>query len=300
MQWQQTIKKAFKISGVGLHSGNAVSIQVKPAPVNHGIVFQRVDLTNKPKILACQKNVVSTQLATTLGVGEVKVSTVEHLLAAFFGARIDNALVEVSGPEVPILDGSAQIFYESILNVGLRKQRAGRSFIKLLRKVEMHDSEKLAFAEPAPQMSVKGSIEWDHPSIGFQEYEFIEGKDSFEEIAAARTFGFLQDVEALQKAGFIQGGSLENAIVLDQTKVLNPEGLRYSNEFIRHKVLDALGDFMLVGLPIQARFCLHRAGHELHAKLIQKIFESPANYEFIKPTTEVFTPVHKPQVVYAT
>ena len=300
MQWQQTIKKAFQISGIGLHSGNTISIKIKSAPANHGIVFQRVDLENKPKILACQKNVISTQLATVLGVGEVKVSTVEHLLAAFFGAGVDNALVEVSGSEIPILDGSSQIFYESILNTGIKKQRSVRSFIKLLRKVEVYDSEKLAFAEPASQMSVKGSIEWDHPSIGFQEYEFFAGKHSFDEIAAARTFGFLQDVEALQKVGLIQGGSLENAVVLDQTKVLNPEGLRYSNEFVRHKVLDALGDFMLVGLPIQARFCLHRAGHELHAKLVQKIFESPANYEFIKPTTEVFTPVHKPQVVYAT
>lgn len=195
------------------------------------------------------------------------------------GLGIDNALVEVDGPEVPILDGSSRPFVTILAKAGLQSQLQRRSFLSLRRKVELKMGEKWAVAEPCSRLEVHASIEWDHPSIGYQEYHYIEGKTPFADLAGARTFGFLQDVEQLKKMGLARGGSLENAVVLDHALVLNPEGLRFPDEFVRHKVLDALGDFKLAGIPIRARVKLHRAGHDLHGQLLSAIFSDSDNYE---------------------
>lgn len=226
-----------------------------------------------------------TRLATTLGIGEgknyVKISTVEHVLAALQGLGIDNALVEVTGPELPILDGSSAPFVEAIDAVGTVVQASVRPMLVLRRKVEIKVNEKWAVAEPSARLEVHGSFEWDHPAIGYQEYYYSEGRTDFREIAAARTFCLLRDVEAMQKMGLAQGGSLDNAVVMDDARVLNPGGLRYPNELARHKVLDALGDFKLAGLGVQAYIRMHRSGHELHSQLLTAIFRDANNYEII-------------------
>jgi len=278
---QKTVKKEISITGIGLHSGALARVSIAPASADHGIVFTRGDLPGSASIPAHFSHVVSTQLATTLGIGKAQVSTVEHLLAALHGTGIDNAKIEVSGPEVPILDGSSRLFVDAIQRGGIESQRAARPYLQLRRRVEIKIQEKWAVAEPSSRFEVHGSIDWDHPSIGYQEFHYIEGKTNFAELANARTFGFLRDVEALKRMGLARGGSLENAIVLDDALVLNPDGLRSPDEFARHKVLDAIGDFKLAGLPIHAYIRLHRAGHDLHGQLLSAIFRDPDNFEIV-------------------
>lgn len=281
MNLQRTLESAVTLSGVGLHSGRVANLTLKPARPNQGIKFVRTDIKDSLPIAAHYKNVTNTQLATTLGRGEVSVSTVEHLLSALQGAGIDNALIEVDGPEVPILDGSAEPFYRAILSAGIKKQPQARAVLVLRRKVELKLAEKWAVAEPSSCLEIQGSIDWDHPAIGFQEFHYVEGQTDFAEISKARTFGFMKDVEALKRMGLARGGSLENAVVLDDFSILNPDGLRYANEFVRHKILDALGDFKLAGIQLQAFFRLHRAGHDLHSQLISAIFRDPDNFEIV-------------------
>jgi len=283
---QRTIKKAVTLTGIGLHSGKEARITLKPAPANKGIFFSRQDLPDALPVEAHFKNVTSTQMATTLGKGSVTVSTVEHLMAALHGFGIDNLYIEVSGPEVPILDGSSAPFCRAILDVGVENQPVPRTYLAIRKRVEVKLAEKWAVAEPSMRFEVHGSIDWDHPSIGFQEFHYVEGKTDFSEIASARTFGFLKDVEALKKMGLALGGSLDNAVVLDQALVLNPDGLRYPDEFVRHKVLDALGDFKLAGISINGHFKLHRAGHDLHRLLLAEIFKDPSNYEIVEGIPE--------------
>jgi UDP-3-O-[3-hydroxymyristoyl] N-acetylglucosamine deacetylase len=285
MGLQRTLRNEVTLTGIGLHSGKTTRMTLKPALAHQGVVFIRTDLDSQPEIPAHFRNVVSTQLATTLGKGKVTISTVEHLLAAFQGLGIDNAIVEVDGPEVPIMDGSSAVFCDAILNVGIEVQYSSRSFVALRNKVEVRMDDKWAIAEPASRLEIFGSIDWKHPSIGYQEFHYQEGKTSFKELARARTFGFLREVEALQKMGLARGGSLDNAIVLDQSNVLNPDGLRFTDEFARHKVLDALGDFKLAGISIQGYFRLHRAGHDLHRQLLVEIFKNPDNYELKSAST---------------
>lgn len=284
MKHQKTLQSEVNIQGIGLHLGKQASLTIKPAPANHGIVFIRTDLKNAPTIEAHYSNVVNTQLATTLGVGNTTVSTVEHLMAALYGMGVDNALIEVDGPEVPILDGSSELFVKKIKKAGLESQLSARTFISIKKRVELKIAEKWALAEPSENFEIHGSIEWDHPSIGYQEYHYIQSDTSFNELADARTFGFLREVEFLKSKGLIQGGSLENAIVLDNNQVLNPEGLRSPDELVRHKILDAIGDFALAGIPILGKFKLHRAGHEVHAKLLAEILKDSSNYELIQLT----------------
>jgi UDP-3-O-[3-hydroxymyristoyl] N-acetylglucosamine deacetylase len=199
---------------------------------------------------------------------------------------IDNAICEVDGPEMPILDGSSAGFCDAIDRVGIRTQREAQPFVALRRKVEVKIGEKWAVAEPSSRLEIQASVEWDHPSIGYQEYTYLEGKSSFTELASARTFCLLRDVEMMKKAGLARGGSLENALVLDEASVLNPGGFRFPNEIVRHKVLDALGDLKLAGLPMQAFIRLHRAGHDLHSQLLTAIFRDPINYEIVDSTEE--------------
>ncbi len=283
---QKTITREMTLQGIGVHLGKPATVTLKPAPAHHGIVFVRKDLPNSPAIEAHYRNVVNTQMATTLGSGGVTLSTTEHLLAALHGFGIDNLLVEVNGPELPILDGSSAPFCRAILEAGVTAQNAPRTTLVLKKKVEVKVDEKWAVAEPSPHFEVFGSIDWDHPLIGFQQFHYIEGKTDFAEIASARTFGFLKDVEKLKKLGLALGGSLDNAVVLNEALVLNPEGLRYPDEFARHKVLDSLGDFKLAGIPIQAKFKMHRAGHDLHKQILLEIFKDASNYEIVEGVRE--------------
>jgi UDP-3-O-[3-hydroxymyristoyl] N-acetylglucosamine deacetylase len=284
---QQSLKSAVTVHGIGLHSGKPTQLTLRPARANHGIVFVRTDLEGSPQIPAHYSNVTCTRLATTISHNGVSLSTVEHVLAALQGLGIDNAIIEVNGPEVPILDGSSAPFCEVIRSVGVVMQGVPRRVLALRRKVEVKIAEKWAVAEPSARLEIFGSVEWDHPAIGYQEYHYVEGRTPFEELASARTFCLLRDVEMMQKAGLARGGSLENAVVLDDALVLNPEGLRFPNEMARHKVLDALGDFKLAGVAIQAYFRMHRAGHELHDQLLKAIFANPDCFEIIDGSPEV-------------
>jgi UDP-3-O-[3-hydroxymyristoyl] N-acetylglucosamine deacetylase len=276
---QRTLRSEILLSGIGLHSGKQIQLNIRPAKPNQGIHFCRVDLPHSKPISANFKNVMSTQLATTLGSGEAAISTVEHLMAAFYGLNIDNAIVELDGPEVPIMDGSSKVFYEALRAGGVELQFFPRPVLRLRRKIDLKMGEKWAVAEPSSRLEIHESIDWDHPAIGFQEFHYSEGKTSFEELSSARTFGFLKDFEHLKKMGLARGGSLDNALVLDQANVLNPGGLRYPDEFVRHKVLDALGDLKLAGVSIQASIRFHRAGHDLHRRLLMEIFSSPDHFE---------------------
>jgi UDP-3-O-[3-hydroxymyristoyl] N-acetylglucosamine deacetylase len=286
MTLQRTLKKSVSISGIGIHSGKEARLTLKPGNPNQGIVFVRTDLEGAPRISAHYKNVVNTQLATTLGRGDVKVSTVEHVLAALQGLGVDNAVLEVSGPEVPILDGSSKPFCVAIEKAGIITQLQPRPYLALRKRVEIKLAGKWAVAEPSSRLEIHGSIEWDHPAIGYQEFHYVEGKTQFSELSSARTFCLLKDYEALKKMGLARGGSLENAIVLDDASVLNPEGLRYPDELARHKVLDALGDLKLAGIAIQGYIRLHRAGHDLHSQLISAIFQDPDNYEIVDDSSK--------------
>jgi len=284
MALQRTLKNSTTVTGIGIHSGRPAKLTMHPAVAGTGILFARTDVANAEVIPAHFSHVVNTQMATTLGSNKVTVSTVEHVLAALAGLGIDNCLIEVDGPEVPIMDGSSKAFCEAILAAGIAVQRQLRPYLALHRRVEVKVAEKWAVAEPCRQLEIQASIDWDHPSIGYQELHYAEGRNEFSEIAAARTFGFLRDVEALKKKGLARGGSLDNAVVLDDALVLNPEGLRYPDEFVRHKVLDALGDFKLAGFEIHAFIRLHRAGHDLHSQLLAEIFRDPDCYEIVNGT----------------
>ncbi|NDG85799.1 MAG: UDP-3-O-[3-hydroxymyristoyl] N-acetylglucosamine deacetylase, partial [Proteobacteria bacterium] len=233
---------------------------------------------------------------TTLGRDEVTISTVEHLLSAFRLMGVDNAFVEVEGPEVPIMDGSAEPFCAAILSAGFFDQSVARKVAMIKKRIEVRKGDKIALIEPSRELKIDARIEWAHPSIGTQELSYTLGKSHYRELSRARTFGFMKDVEALKRMGLIQGGSHANAIVLDETRVLNPEGLRYDDEFVRHKVLDAIGDFALAPLPIVGNVTLVKAGHEIHSELVQSIFSNPANYE-VKTLDEITRPLDSPIAV---
>ena len=278
---QRTIKKSVRVKGIGVHSGKEANVTLHPAHPGHGIAFVRSDIENSERVTAHYQNVVDTRMATTIAKGNAKISTVEHLMAALYGAGVDNLLIEVDGPEVPILDGSSEPFSKAIASVGTAMQLQPRTFLALRKKVEVKAGEKWAYAEPSDTLRLHATIEWDHPVIGYQEFRYVEGETNFSEIASARTFGFLRDVEAMWKMGLARGGSLENAVVLDDARVLNEDGLRYADEFVRHKVLDALGDFKLSGFHIQAQIRLHRSGHDIHRLLLAEILKDPSNYDLL-------------------
>jgi len=295
-QQQVTIRREVRVEGIGLHSGKPAAVTLKPALPNTGILFVRKDLARPVAIPATFEFVTQTKLATTLGRDEVTISTVEHLLSAFRLMGVDNAFVEVEGPEVPIMDGSAEPFCEAILAAGFFDQSVARKVAMIKKRIEVRKGDKIALIEPSRELKIDARIEWAHPSIGTQELSYTLGKSHYRELSRARTFGFMKDVEALKRMGLIQGGSHANAIVLDETRVLNPEGLRYDDEFVRHKVLDAIGDFALAPLPIVGNVTLVKAGHEIHSELVQSIFSNPANYE-VKTLDEITRPLDSPIAV---
>lgn len=272
---QHTIAEKVSCTGVGLHSGAPVQVTLVPARAGSGIVFVRSDRAEPAEIPARPEHVRSTRLATTLGRGEASVGTVEHLLAALYGLGVDNVRVEVDGPELPVMDGSAAPFVYLIRSAGIHPQRVPRPVLRVRRPVVVREGGQAASVEPARRFRVRYAVEFSHPAIGRQEFD-VEAPDldRFErELSAARTFGFLDEVEGLRRAGFARGGSLANTVVLDARGVLNREGLRWRDEFVRHKVLDLFGDLALLGMPIRGRVRIERGGHALHQKLVRALLE---------------------------
>ena len=279
---QRTIKQEIGCKSIGLHSGRRVNMTIKPAAVDEGIVFVRRDLLGNNRIKASMENVSNTQLATTIGINGLKASTVEHLLSAFSGVGIDNAVVEIDAHEVPAMDGSALPFVTMLKNVGLKVQGKRRKWLVIKKKVCVSDGGGTAMFLPSPEFEITYKIDFEHPLIGQQSYhmafsEMIYGR----EICAARTFGFLRDVEYLQAKGLALGGSLQNAVVLDDRKVINKEGLRYPDEFVKHKILDAVGDLALLGMPIIGHFVAYKSGHTLNNLLLKELLAHKENWSIV-------------------
>jgi UDP-3-O-[3-hydroxymyristoyl] N-acetylglucosamine deacetylase len=245
---------------------------IRPAGADEGIVFVRGDLSGNNRIKADVHNVRDTTLATTLGLNGVTVSTVEHLMSAFSGMGVDNAVVEVDAPEVPIMDGSARPFVDLLKNVGTRIQGKGKKILVIKERIAVSEGEGTAMFLPSPEFRITYKIEFDHPSIGVQSYNMNLSDVSYEgEICAARTFGFLRDVEYLQARGLALGGSLKNAVVLDDCRIINKDGLRCPDEFVKHKILDAIGDLSLLGIPIIGHFVAYKSGHRLNHLLLKEL-----------------------------
>ena len=255
---------------------------IKPADVDHGIVFVRKDLPGNNKVRANIHNVIDTTLATTLGFNGVTVSTVEHLLSAFSGMGVDNVLIEVDAPEIPIMDGSARPFVELLKSVGTIMQDKVKKLLVIRKKVTVSEGEGMAMFLPSPEFQITYSIEFKHKAIGFQSYHFKFSDVLYEkEICPARTFGFLSDVEHLQARGLALGGSLKNAIVLDKGRIINKEGLRFPDEFVRHKILDSIGDLSLLGVPIIGHFVASKSGHRLNNMLLKEMLFKQECWSFV-------------------
>jgi UDP-3-O-[3-hydroxymyristoyl] N-acetylglucosamine deacetylase len=279
MRQQQTISRPIRCVGVGLHSGRRVSLALLPAPRDAGLVFIRKDIDSGVRVDALIKNIRPALLSTVVGVDGVQIQTTEHVLAAATGLGIDNLYIEVDAPELPVMDGSAAPFVRMILDAGIVTQDRHRSFLKIVRPVTVSDGEKSVTIRPASLSSITYTIDYDHPLIQRQDYLYRDSPEAFVcEIAPARTFGFLREVEALWDAGLGLGGSLQNTLILSDDGLLNEDGLRFSDEFVRHKILDLIGDMALLGLPFIGEILAVRSGHALHAKLVDKILESPANW----------------------
>jgi UDP-3-O-[3-hydroxymyristoyl] N-acetylglucosamine deacetylase len=274
---QHTIAEKVSCTGVGLHSGVPVQVTLLPARAHRGIVFVRNDLSPRVEIPARPQAVRSTRLATTLGHGDATVGTVEHLLSALYGLGVDNIRVGVDGPELPVMDGSAASFVYLIRSAGIFAQREARRVLRLRRRVEVCDGERRISVEPSRSFQVSYAVEFEHPAIGRQElHQRSLDPDRFErELSASRTFGFLREVDAMWNSGLARGGWLDNTVVLDERGVVNAEGLRWPDEFVRHKVLDLFGDLALLGVPIQGHVRVERGGHSLHQKLISALLTNP-------------------------
>ena len=281
---QRTLKNVIGATGVGLHTGKKVYLTLRPAPVNTGIVFRRIDLDPVAEVPAALDRVSDTRLSTTIECNGVRVSTVEHLMSAFAGLHIDNAIVELDADEVPIMDGSAGIFVFLIQSAGIEMQSAAKQFIRIRKPIEIKDGDKWARFEPFDGFKVSFSIDFDHPSMqtSAQQATIDLSEISFaKEVSRARTFGFLQDVEALQEAGLDRGGSLDNAIVMDDYRVINDDGLRYGDEFVKHKILDAIGDLYLLGCPLIGSFHAHKSGHGLNNRLLRELGQRQECWEMV-------------------
>ena len=274
---QRTIAEKISCTGIGLHSGAPVQLTLHPARAGSGIVFLRTDLAHPVEIPARAGFVTSTRYATTLGRGDATVGTVEHLLSALYAYGVDNARIEVDGPEVPVMDGSAASFVFLIHTAGIFDQRVPRRRMRVRRRLEVRDGERAVRVEPSRELRLSYAVDFAHPAIGRQALEqlVVDGESFERELARARTFGFLHEVEALWRAGLARGGSLDNTVVLDGRRVLNRNGLRFADEFVRHKALDLLGDLALLGMPLVGHVVVERGGHALHQQLVAKILETP-------------------------
>jgi len=293
MAYRRTLKRGVGCTGIGLHSGRPVRLALKPAPPEHGIRFLRTDVG--VEIPASVAHLGQLDHATTLSQDGVSVETVEHLLSALHALGVDDVLVEVDSPEIPVMDGSAAPFVILLHEAGLRPQKAARQYLKILRPVEVVRGPKWARLSPSDHFRVSYTIGFEHPLLRHQSASFRVAPDSYAEaIAPARTFGFLREVEMLRKAGLARGGSLENAVVIGETGVLNG-GLRFEDEFVRHKILDAIGDLALLGHPMVGHLEAHKAGHAIHAALAAKLLATPDAWALVTvpqlPVVALPTPV---------
>jgi len=282
---QRTIADTVSCIGTGLNGGQPVQLTLRPAPVDTGVVFTRTDRAHRTRIRVSPAAVRSTRRSITLGCGEVTIAAVEHLCSALFGLGIDNVGVEVDGPELPVMDGSAAPFVYLLRSAGLVAQPAARRVLRMRRPLEIREGNRSIRIEPARAFRVKYAVEFDHPAIGRQVFRVdAPDKEHFErELSAARTFGFEREVRSLRKAGSALGGSPGNTVLLDENAVVNPDGLRWPDEFVRHRVLDLYGDLALLGLAIQARIKVERGGHALHHKLVSAIVDRPEAWSIDDP-----------------
>jgi UDP-3-O-[3-hydroxymyristoyl] N-acetylglucosamine deacetylase len=275
---EQTIRAAVSCSGIGLHGGAPVNLRILPAPAGTGIVFHRTDLDGFA-IEASGRNVARVSYATSLMKKGVLISTTEHLLSAFIGAGIDNAIVELDNLELPILDGSARPFVEMIQKAGIRKLRKARTYLRIVRDIELREGDKFIAVYPADVYSVSYSINFPHPRIGKQSFcARLTNGSYIHDVAAARTFGFIHEADAMRQQGLIRGASMENAIVMNREEILNPP-LRFADEFVRHKVLDLIGDLALIGRQILGAVVADRAGHAMHTALVSRILRDRSYWE---------------------
>ncbi|HHW4673086.1 MAG TPA: UDP-3-O-acyl-N-acetylglucosamine deacetylase, partial [Xylella fastidiosa subsp. pauca] len=284
MSQQRTLNNTIRATGVGLHSGNKIHITLRPAPVNHGIVFRRVDLDPVVEIPASGDLVTEVILCTGLTRNGAKVQTVEHLMSAFAGLGIDNAIVDLSSAELPIMDGSSAPFVFLLQSAGILEQNAAKRFIRIKRSVEVRQGDKVAKFSPYDGYKLGFTIEFDHPMIPHKQshYEMEFSTAAYiKEISLARTFGFMHDLEDMRERNLGLGGSMDNAILLDDFRVLNEDGLRYGNEFVRHKILDAIGDLYLIGGPILGAYEAFKSGHALNNKLVRAVLADETSWEWI-------------------
>jgi UDP-3-O-[3-hydroxymyristoyl] N-acetylglucosamine deacetylase len=291
---QRTLKQSIRTTGVGLHSGVKVTLVLYPAEPGSGIVFRRNDLSPPVTIPVNPQQVTDTRMASTLEQDGVKVATVEHLMSALAGLGIDNILIEVSAAEIPIMDGSAGTFVYLLQQAGIEEQPAPKQFLRVLKAVEVKDGDKWARLEPHFGFKTRFGIKFNHPAIDAtgQFVELDYSRHSYvREVARARTFGFMQEVEALRNAGLAKGGSFENAIVMDEDRILNSEGLRYDDEFTKHKILDAIGDLYLVGKPLLASYSAWKSGHALNNQLLRALLADPQAYDWVHFDTQSQAPV---------
>ena len=281
---QRTLKNVIRATGVGLHTGEKVFLTLRPAAVNTGIVFRRVDLEPVVDVKAILDNVSSTRMSTTLERDGVRISTVEHLMSAFAGLGVDNVFVDLTAAEVPIMDGSAGPFVFLIESAGIEEQNAPKQFIRIKQSVKVSDGDKWAKFDPYDGFKVDLTIDFDHPVVqSSQQHASIDFSESSftKDVSRARTFGFLDEVEALQEAGLARGGSLDNAIVMDAFHILNDDGLRYRDEFVKHKILDAVGDLYLLGHLLVGAFSAHKSGHSMNNGLLRRLLETDSAWEYV-------------------
>lgn len=286
MIYQRTLAKQTNVTGIGLHSGKKVTLKLYPANSDTGIVFKRIDIPNSKAIKADALSVGATDNNTTIGNGESAIHTVEHLLSAFYGLGLDNVYIEIDGPEVPIMDGSSGSFIFLLKETGIQNLNKSKQFMVILDTVRVEQNGKWAQIEPAKNLIIDSTIVFAHPTIKTQREVFEFSCENFiNDISRARTFGMLRDVDMLKRKGLVKGGSLDNAIVLDDYKVLNPEGLRFKDEFVRHKILDTIGDISLLGYEIAGKVTTYKSGHALHNLLCRKLLENPNSYEIVSATS---------------
>ena len=290
---QRTLSSKIRASGVGLHTGKKISLTLNPAPTNSGIVFKRTDIKSAP-IKASLENVFDTRLSTSLSNDEIKISTVEHLLSALAGIGIDNAVIELDGPEVPIMDGSARPFVFMIQSAGIQEQSAAKRFIKIKKTIEVKQGEKWAKIEPFDGFKVAFTIDFDHPAfretsqsseIDFSSVSYLS------QVSRARTFGFAKDIELLRKNNLALGGSVNNALVIDDYKVVNEEGVRFQDEFVKHKILDAIGDLYLLGHGLIGSFSAYKSGHHLNNLLLRELINNVHAWEEVTIDNDSESPI---------
>lgn len=283
MIFQSTIAKPLTISGIGLHTGEQITMNLRPAEADTGVNFYRQTADRTICIEACSANVTDTRLATVLGKDGLSISTVEHFMAALYALGIDNLHIDIDGPEVPIMDGSAEPFLTALRSAGICVLSKSRAYLAIRKPISFVDGEKRINIIPSRFLRITSDIAFDHPSIALQHRSIKLSPELFtKDIAPARTFGFLEEVEYLKANGLARGGSLENAIVIDKKGVMNPDGLRFSDEFVRHKILDTLGDFSLTGYPILGHIRTYKAGHDINHMMVEKILASPDYWQLVE------------------